>query len=238
MRCLEPMPKPSRNSRPAPTRSRAKKPPQDPKRVLAVWATFIIAITLVAGGLWLGNAKNLKLNPSTLAVQPMLATASATDVESVLRAVQTPIQPGRWQAIVIHDSASRVATPGSLDQRAKSMGLKGLGYHFVIGNGNGMVDGELHTTARWLTQDFGAHAAGQNADWFNRNAIGICLVGDGDLDRFTPAQTRRLLQLVDLLAQRLNIPPERIYLHSQIAPTTSPGKYFPETTLRAHLRGT
>lgn len=230
------MPKSSRNSR-TPRPPRSKKPPADPRRVLAVWATFIIAITLVAGGLWLGNAKNLKLNANSLAVQPMLATASATDVESVLRAVQTPIQQGRWQAIVIHDCASRAATPASLNQRARDMGLKGNGYHFVIGNGNGMVDGELHTTARWLTQDFGAHAAGQNADWFNRNAIGICLVGDGDRDRFSPAQTRRLLQLVDLLSQRLNIPPERIYLHSQIAATTSPGKYFPETTLRAHLRG-
>jgi len=194
-------------------------------------------MTLVGGGLWLGNQRSLKDVPVNLAVQPLIATASATNVESILRNIQAPIQPGKWQAIVIHDSASAVATPAQLDLRARDQGLKGIGYHFVVGNGNGMSDGELHATARWITQQAGAHTAGQNADWFNRQAIGICLVGDGDRDRFTPAQTRRLLELVDVLRSRLNIPTDRVYLHSQLAPTTSPGRHFPETTLRAHLRG-
>jgi N-acetyl-anhydromuramyl-L-alanine amidase AmpD len=223
--------------RSAPQRSKKAKQPQSPQRVLAVWATFVGAMTLVGGGLWLGNHRNLADVPTNLAVQPLMATASATSVESVLRNIQSQIQPGRWQAIVIHDSATTVATPAQLDQRAKDQGLRGIGYHFVLGNGNGMSDGELHATARWLTQQPGAHTAGQNADWFNRQAIGICLVGDGDRDRFSPAQTRRLLELVDLLRTRLNIPADRIYLHNQLAPTTSPGRYFPETTLRAHLRG-
>ena len=45
-------------------------------------------------------------------------------------------------------------------------GLKGLGYHFVIGNGRGISDGELYVGYRWLDQLAGAHAAGANgANW-------------------------------------------------------------------------
>jgi N-acetyl-anhydromuramyl-L-alanine amidase AmpD len=117
------------------------------------------------------------------------------------------------------------------------MGLRSLGYHFVVGNGNGMDDGELFVSSRWMQQQAGAHTAGDNADWFNRQAIGICLVGDGDRQRFSPTQLRRTMQLAQLLAQRLGIPSDRVYLHSQIAPTTSPGRFFPEAELRTSLRG-
>jgi N-acetyl-anhydromuramyl-L-alanine amidase AmpD len=94
----------------------------------------------------------------------------------------------------------------------------------------------LYVGARWMNQQAGAHTAGDNADWFNRHAIGICLVGDGDRQRFNPSQLRRTMQLAQLLAQRLGIPADRVYLHSQVAPTTSPGRFFPESDLRAAVQ--
>jgi N-acetyl-anhydromuramyl-L-alanine amidase AmpD len=167
---------------------------------------------------------------------PTTPAAAPSALEAVLRTTQ-PVQANRWQAIVIHDTGQLVGTPATLDDRARSMGLRSLGYHFVVGNGNGMDDGELFVSSRWMQQQAGAHTAGDNADWFNRQAIGICLVGDGDRQRFSPTQLRRTMQLAQLLAQRLGIPSDRVYLHSQIAPTTSPGRFFPEAELRTSLRG-
>ncbi len=224
----------------AKTSKNARKPRtrEESTRIVVVWMALVAAMTLVGGGLWLaqgGRIENVQPLVAT-STQPVSAPAPASSaLEAVLRTRQ-PLQANRWQAIVIHDTGQLVGTPASLDERARAAGLRGLGYHFVVGNGNGMDEGELFVSGRWMNQEHGAHTAGDNADWFNRQAIGICLVGDGDRQRFSPAQIRRTTQLVQLLAQRLNIPSDRVYLHSQIAPTTSPGRFFPESELRAALR--
>lgn len=211
---------------------------EESTRIVVVWMALVAAMTVVGGGLWLaqgGRIENVQPLVAT-STQPVSAPAPVSSaLEAVLRTRQ-PLQSNRWQAIVIHDTGQLVGTPATLDERARAAGLRGLGYHFVVGNGNGMDEGELFVSGRWMNQEPGAHTAGDNADWFNRQAIGICLVGDGDRQRFSPAQIRRTTQLVHLLAQRLNIPSDRVYLHSQIAPTTSPGRFFPESDLRAALR--
>ena len=48
----------------------------------------------------------------------------------------------------------------------------GLAYHFVIGNGDGMPDGEIEPTFRWREQIQGAHAG---AGEYNEQGIGIAL---------------------------------------------------------------
>ncbi|HLP83843.1 MAG TPA: peptidoglycan recognition family protein [Phycisphaerales bacterium] len=224
--------------------SRKVRSREESTRIVVVWMALFAAMTVVGGGLWLAQGGKLA------DVQPLMATSTMTSgatasgiapanpsaLEPIFRTGQ-PIQSGRWQAIVIHDTGQLVGTPASLDERARGMGLRSLGYHFVVGNGNGMDDGELFVSSRWMNQDAGAHTAGDNADWFNRQAIGICLVGDGDRQRFSAQQIRRATQLAQLLAQRLGIPADRVYLHSQIAPTTSPGRFFPEREFRAGLSG-
>lgn len=211
------------------------------KRSGIVWGAFLGAMIFVGGGLYLADAGRLPAGfnaQPTTGVTPLLATANLGQqgLDAVLRP-PTPVQQGRWQAIVIHDSGQMAATPAQMDDAARRQGLKGLGYQFVIGNGNGMADGELFVSQRWMDQAPGAHAAGDNADWFNRNAIGICLVGDGNRQRFSPAQSKRLLETVRLLCERLGIPADRVYLHSQIAPTSSPGRLFQEAALRQALMG-
>ncbi len=203
------------------------------RRTGVVWGALVASMTGVGGLLFaLHGGPGLELDGRSLPT--LMATTGPDTVESILN-TEKPIESGRWQAIVIHDSGSPYGTAASLDEQARRMGLKGLGHHFVIGSGNGLSDGEIFIGARWRYQSHGAHAAGKDADWFNMNAIGICLVGDGDRERFTPTQLRRLSQVVSTLCRDLNIPADRVYLHSQIAPTTSPGRLFSETAFREGL---
>ncbi len=213
-------------------RSRAAKPGVS-KRTAMVWTSLLGAMTVVGGGLFMLNG-----GPSSagqgLSIPPLMALAGPSTVEMVFNTTE-PIKQGRWQAIVIHDSGSPVGTPASMDAQARAMNLNGLGYHFVLGNGNGLDDGEIHMGSRWMHQSPGAHAAGKDADWFNLNSVGICFVGDGDRQKPTEAQMRHLIQLTVALARELKIPADRIYLHSDIAKTTSPGRLFPEQEFRAAI---
>jgi hypothetical protein len=88
-----------------------------------------------------------------------------------------------WKHIVIHHTAT---TSGSVESiHAAHLKNKdkngnpwlGIGYHFVIGNGDGMPDGLVEPTFRWRTQIQGAHAGSSNKD-YNERGIGICLVGN------------------------------------------------------------
>lgn len=171
-----------------------------------------------------------------LSLPPLLATRGPRTLESIFQ-TSKPVTAGRWQAIVIHDSGSSAGSIAALESQAKAMNLKGLGYHFVVGNGSGMDDGELHVGQRWLRQLPGAHAAGSKANWFNQNSIGICMVGDGDRRKFTSEQITRLTELVAALQSELGIPADQVYLHRDIAPTPSPGRYFPAAAFHEALPG-
>ncbi len=201
------------------------------RRAQVVWASLVLSMTIVGGGLFI-----LDRGPVAAAegLTPLMATSSTESIESIFSSVRK-LDRSRWQAIVIHDSGSPVGTQASLDAQARANNLNGLGYHFVVGNGNGFDNGQLHVGRRWLEQTPGAHAAGAKADWFNRHSIGICLVGDGNRSQFTAAQMRRLVQLVDALQREFKIPADQVYLHRQIAPTDDPGRLFSEATLRAQL---
>jgi hypothetical protein len=208
------------------------------KRTGLVWSALVASLTLVGGGLWLADggkaAVAAPLIATTRSVQPIAIAGAGTFEEQVLRTA-TGVTPARWSAVVIHDSGQSSGTPAALEERARQIGLKGLGHHFVIGNGSGMGDGEIFVGERWLTQAAGAYTAGQHADWFNRHGVGICLVGDGNQQRFTPTQLRQLARLVKAVCARHGIPPERVYLHSQLCNSPSPGRLFSEAQFRAAL---
>jgi hypothetical protein len=222
--------KPTRASRRnAPSRSAAGAA-NTPKRAQIVWTSFVFAMTLACGGLYaLNGAPKTRLEG--LALPALLAPGGTSSVEAVF-ATRKPLDRARWQAVVIHHSGAPTGKPDLLDQAARTQGLKELGYHFVIGNGNGMADGELFVGRRWRDQVPGAHVGGKDGDWYNQRAIGICLVGDGDRGRPTEAQLQRLTELTASLCRRLGIPPGHVYMHSELAPTTSPGRLFPGSTFR------
>ncbi|HED52658.1 MAG TPA: N-acetylmuramoyl-L-alanine amidase [Phycisphaerales bacterium] len=194
---------------------------------------LVLAMTAVGGTFWiLDGSPAPRLNG--LRLPALVAAAGPSSIER-LYDTREPITQGQWQAIVIHHSGSSYGSPESIDKQHRGMNLSGLGYHFVIGNGNGAGDGELHVGYRWLDQLPGAHTTGQYGDWYNRNAIGICLVGDGDRHAYTDAQLARLVQTVTSLQRRLGIPADHVILHRDVSNTTSPGPYFPEAAFREQL---
>lgn len=203
------------------------------RRSKVVWASLVgsmTAVTMLLMALDHGTAARL----DGLSLPAMAAIPGSNSIEAVFD-TRKPVMPGQWRAIVIDHTGSQYGTPASIDEDHKAKGLKGLGYDFVIGNGQGMGDGEIHVGERWLEQEPGAHTAGPDGEWYNRHAIGIALVGDGDRKGFTDAQMSRLLDLVSALARQYDIPADRIVLHSDVAPVSGPGRYFPEAALREQL---
>ena len=204
-------------------------------RARAVWLALTCAMTLVGGGLLLLDghpaARGDGMNLPALA-----ATGTVNSMESVLTA-RKPLDGARWKSIVIHHSGAPSGSPSGIESEHLKLGFKGLGHHFVIGNGRGMDDGEVHVGYRWLDQLPGAHCRGADGPWYNNHAISICLVGDGERQTFSPAQMDRLANLVLALANELKIPADKIVLQSQVASWPDPGRLFPEAWLRERLKG-
>ena len=203
-------------------------------RARVVWGSLMASMTLVGGMLFM-----LDRSPAQrlegLSVPPLIATRTPASMGSIFE-TRSDIKD-TWGGIVIHHSGSVSGSPDSLDAEARRVGLKGLGYHFVIGNGTGMEDGELFVSRRWRDQQFGAHVVGTNADNWNKTTIGICIVGDGERRAPTEAQMARLEELVAMLCKQCGIPREKVYLARDLSKTKSPGQLFPERAFRQGIAG-
>lgn len=203
------------------------------RRPQVVWLSLLASMTVV-GGLLLALDGRPAPQVRGLALAAPSRAPAAASIEAVF-STRAPLDRARWQRIVIHHSGAAYGSPASIASEHESRNLKGLGYHFVIGNGSGSGDGELYVGYRWLDQLPGAHCAGPESEWNNLHSIGICLVGDGDRRAFTPAQMRRLLELTSALTRELEIPADGVMLHRDLAGTSSPGRLFAETELRSSL---
>ncbi len=164
---------------------------------------------------------------------PQLSAVSRPDYHfSHIPAVPTNVRgnlhrrPARnWKYIVVHHSATESGGMRSFDRTARvDRGWKGVGYHFVIGNGNGTGDGMIEVTFRWDEQIHGAHAG---VEEYNEYGIGICLVGDFDTGHPTRKQIEALASLTNYLQERNSIPTSEIWLHRGVKNTACPGKNFP-----------
>jgi hypothetical protein len=137
------------------------------------------------------------------------------------------VPPRRWREIVVHHSAGEYGNLEFIDRvHRDERGWRMAGYHFIIGNGTGSADGEIEAGPRWLTQEIGSHCRGHN-----RTAIGICLVGNFDVEGHRPseAQLHAAAQLTAQLALVFEIPRQSILVHREIdgALTACPGRHFP-----------
>lgn len=186
---------------------------------------------MVLGALVMGMTMTSAL---LLVLEPgPVAPLSGVTLQSVDNATQPSdklfdiAQPHPWQAIVIHDSGSLTGSARSINEVHERLGRKGLGYHFVINNGTGTDDGVIEVGFRWERQFEGAYVpeAAAGFDW-NRNAIGVCLVGDADRRAFTESQLRELVWLVQQLQARFNIPRDAVYIEVGGSPD-GPPKLFP-----------
>lgn len=144
-----------------------------------------------------------------------------------------------WTAIVIHHSGTKNGNAAIFDKwHKKGRYWEGVGYDFVIGNGTNSRDGQVEVTYRWRNQKIGAHCGGTPGNWANKDAVGICLVGNFNHTVPTAQQMRSLVKLVRFLQERYRIPKSRIYGHKTTPGariTDCPGKRFPMVKLKLML---
>jgi hypothetical protein len=140
---------------------------------------------------------------------------------------------------MIHHSATDKGNAAVIDDWHKNGNhWKGIGYDFVICNGNGQHDGTVEVTFRWEEQIPGAHVGNTHDNWANVDGIGICLIGDFDKKAPSRKQMASLTKLVRFLQQRYRIPNSRVYGHKSTpgaSSTKCPGRHFPMAQFKRSL---
>ena len=174
----------------------------------------------------------------------LVSTQTAPQLQAIPVAEQAkpvddwqPLAPPRdWRYIVLHHSGTEGGSVESIDanhrRRTDESGQPwlGIGYHFVVGNGEEMTDGEIEPTFRWRQQLAGAHAGNSE---FNAAGIGVCVIGDCDAAPPSDRQVASLKRLVSDLSTRYRIPHSAIVPHSELKATNCPGRYFPLNEISA-----
>jgi len=128
-----------------------------------------------------------------------------------------------WKYIVIHHSATAAGSVNAFHKFHSKQGYGGIAYHFVIGNGNGMKDGEVEETFRWEQQMSGTHVSVNSWD-HNVFGIGICLVGNLENTPPTKAQQQALKKLISKLKTRHGIKSKNIFGHKHVKHDDASGK--------------
>ncbi len=141
---------------------------------------------------------------------------------------RTKIKPGRWKHIVVHHTATSVGTFQGIDRdhRERRHMENGIAYHFLIGNGKGMKDGEIKASRRWTDQLQGGHLASEE---LNMISLGICLVGNFETSQPSRQQLQALASVVNYLLGRCRLGRSAVKTHQQINTvfTVCPGRKFP-----------
>lgn len=120
--------------------------------------------------------------------------------------------------IIVHCSDSEWGCAAVIDEWHKARGWKGIGYHFVVGNGRPAPDlflnaliGAVEVGRRIDGDGFiepdevGSHALG-----YNDTSIGVCLIGKKD---FAPEQMLTACLLVAQLMNRFGVKLENVLGH-------------------------
>lgn len=153
---------------------------------------------------------------------------------SISNLFEPVVEPRAWKYIVVHHSATESGSVESIDRAhrerkdASGKSWLGVGYHFVIGNGQGMADGLVEPTFRWREQLQGAHAGSR---LYNEEGIGICVIGDFSDSEPSPRQIAATRQLISHLSQRYQISADRVLRHSDLQASECPGGRFPWETI-------
>jgi N-acetyl-anhydromuramyl-L-alanine amidase AmpD len=166
-----------------------------------------------------------------LAFASMALGSAAVFADGEIRQSWIPPTDSReWKYILMHHSATEVGSVEAIDavhrQRRDAGGnpWQGIGYHFVIGNGHGMEDGEIEATFRWEEQLAGAHAGNTE---YNSHGIGICLIGNFEESPPTDAQLEAMYTLIEWLRTEYALPSDGLVRHLDVRSTACPGRYFP-----------
>jgi hypothetical protein len=182
--------------------------PGSSRRPLVVFASLVGVLT-VTGGLLMLLAPP-PLEPTVY--KSLLAAETSQSVEEGVRATKKPLD--KWTAVFIHHSRTRDGSALAFSQN-----LGGVADHFIIGNGDGLEDGELQITSRWSEQKPAGDIPGLQS--IEPGCVSICLVGDFSKHRPTRRQFERLLDLVAALQQTCGISADRVYPLPKDAQTVS-----------------
>ena len=221
-------------------------PPSEPAREVVVKKNDSLTLIARVNGVEvqdLANANGISLKDNIypgqrLKVPSGPVAARLPDLTaSVQRAIdRAPVRKGRWDYIVVHHSGTAMGTVKGMDEfhRKRQHMENGLAYHFVIGNGRGMKDGEVAVGNRWTKQLQGGHLKSEK---LNQVSIGICLVGDFTKTKPTRKQLDSLEALLESLMRRCNLQANDIKTHSQMHPkhTECPGKRFDLNAVKRRL---
>lgn len=137
------------------------------------------------------------------------------------------VRKDNWKRIVVHHSAIKYGNAEIYGRAHKKRGMKnGLAYHFVIGNGIDSGDGEIEIGPRWKKQLLGGHVKSYQ---LNLTAIGICLVGNFQVNHPTKRQLSAFTQLMDWLRSEVVPNAKQFAGHRDLRgeQTICPGKNFP-----------
>jgi hypothetical protein len=151
--------------------------------------------------------------------------------------IEVPMHP--WQWIVIHHSGTPGGDTGSIDNaHLKDRGWEGIGYHFVVGNGKPMTRGRIEATWRWRCQYHGAHAGAAPAQApYNADGIGICVIGNYQIDDLDPYVEDRIAALCTLVIQHVpTLSESHIVGHRDIRATECPGAHIDINRIRFLVR--
>ena len=139
--------------------------------------------------------------------------------------------PNRWKYIVVHHSAGKFGNIDFLQKVHRERTndpIYAIAYHYIIGNGNGLGDGEIDSDIRRKYNIWGSHISVKNLDR-NARGLGICLIGNFEEDSVTDKQYNSLVALTSQLMNEYSISPENVTGHG-FTPgesTKCPGKNFP-----------
>ncbi len=149
-----------------------------------------------------------------------------------LLGLSTYYWPNRWKYIVVHHSAGNYGNIEFLQkvhrERQPNDPVDTIPYHYIIGNGNGLADGEISSDSRKKYHIWGAHVSANNIDR-NLRGIGICVIGNLEVNQITNKQYQSLVQLTKKLMNMYGIPVQNVTGHGSTEgeSTKCPGKNFP-----------
>jgi LysM repeat protein len=187
-------------------------------------------------------AHNKLPRPDRIVTGQVLLLPIDTVTMSAVRAPKYPVIPsstlrrldrievksGQWKHVVIHHSGMPLGSGKNIDRyhREERRMENGLAYHFVIGNGNGMNEGEIYVGGRWIKQIEGGHLAIHK---LNLTSIGICLIGNFEKHRPSAKQLNSLEALIRYLRTKTGLSLDTVITHKLIHPkhTLCPGRRFP-----------
>jgi hypothetical protein len=156
---------------------------------------------------------------------PARAMIRPSVIKGIPAAWIPPVPSRHWLWVIVHHSATTTGCAAVFDKMHRAKGWDELGYDFVIGNGTDTADGQIEVGPRWTKQKIGAHAKSPD-NRFNEYGIGICLVGNFEVERPTPKQLASLEKLIAYMMVTYHITPDRILRHKDTKQTACPGRYL------------